>query len=77
MNMLAEVYANIDNTIPIWGVLVAMVFGAFYIVKMKFEVDQLRTDMTQMKKTMEKDMTELKGLIHECILDRNHYGKHK
>ena len=76
MNMLSEVYAQIDNTIPIWGVLVAMVFGAFYIVKMKFELDQLRTDMTELKVTMDKDMKELKELIHECLIDKIH-GKHK
>ena len=59
MNLLTDLNANIDNTIPIWGVLVAVIFGGFYIVKMKFEIDQLG-----------KDMNELKELMHELLVKK-------
>ena len=46
-----------DMTIPIWGVLGAVAVGTFYIISMKFELDYLK-----------KELTELKAMIHELIL---------
>ena len=51
-----EVTTTIDMIIPIWGVLVAMVLGAFYIIKMKFELDQLS-----------KDLKEIKAMVHAIL----------
>jgi len=59
-----EVTTTIDMIIPMWGVLVAMVFGAFYIIKMKFELDQLSKDLT----TLGKDLKEIKDMVHALLV---------
>lgn len=60
MKLLTDVYAHIDNTIPLWSIVVALALGSFYIIKMKFEVDQLRKDLTEIKEMMHEFLTPKK-----------------
>jgi len=55
--MKAEV--TVDMVIPFWGAFTAVVVGGFYLVKMKFEMDQLS-----------KDLKEIKELVHELLVKK-------
>jgi len=50
---------HLDNSIPVWGLFGALGFGAFYLIKMYFELDGVK-----------KELKDLKELIHELILKK-------
>ena len=51
-----KIETTIDMVVPIWGVLCAMILGAFYIVKMRIDMDH-----------MSKELKEIKELIFESL----------
>lgn len=65
MRLLAEITAQVDNTIPLWGILTGIVFGVFYLVKMHFELQALK-----------KEMAEIKEMVHELLIPKSN-AKHK
>lgn len=55
-----KIETTLDMTIPIWGLLVALAIGTFYIIKMHFELDYVK-----------KELKEIKELMHEFILKKD------
>lgn len=60
MKLLAEITAHVDNTIPIWGIFIGIISGVFYLVKMHFEIESLK-----------KEMSEIKEMVHELLLPKS------
>jgi cell division protein FtsB len=61
-----EVTTHIDLTLPLWGMLVAAVFGAYYILQMNFELASLKKDVELLRKQSERlhgDIADLKDYI--------------
>jgi hypothetical protein len=44
-----EIRTTIDMTIPFWGLICACVVGAFYLIKMKFEIDEMKNELRDIK----------------------------
>lgn len=63
MKSLLELTAQVDNTIPLWGILTGIILGVFYLVKMHFELQALK-----------KEMAEIKEMVHELLIPKT---KHK
>lgn len=44
-----EVKATLDMTIPLWGILVSLMTGVYYIIKLSFDVNKLKVDVEELK----------------------------
>jgi len=61
---------SLDTTIPLWGLAIAFCTGAFYSVKMHFEMNALKKEMVDLKEDVNAELKDLKQLIHELILKK-------
>lgn len=52
MLLQLQVTSTIDMTVPFWGVLSALIFGAFHMVRMHMELKTLREEMREIKNFM-------------------------
>jgi hypothetical protein len=50
-----EVKATLDMTIPLWGILTALCIGMFYLIKLSFDVNLLKTQLAEIKDSLKKD----------------------
>lgn len=49
-----EVKATVDMTIPLWGILLSLMTGVYYIIKLSFSVESLKKEMAQIRITLKK-----------------------
>jgi hypothetical protein len=61
-----ETKITLDTTIPIWGVLSAMIVGAFFIIKMHFKIEMLNKLLGDNM----KELKDIKELIHELLIKK-------
>jgi cell division protein FtsL len=69
--MLMEFSSTLDMTIPFWGILCALVAGAYFIVNMNFKITMLEKEIHEQKKTL----SEIKALVYEILKPHEHFKK--
>jgi hypothetical protein len=47
--ILVEFQSTLDMTIPFWGILTAMAFGAYHMLRMHFELQSVRKEFKELK----------------------------
>ena len=57
------VTTTIDMTVPIWGIAVSLVAGAYFIVNMNLKITLLEREMQLQKKTLD----EIKEMFYEFV----------
>lgn len=69
--MLMEFSSTIDMTIPFWGILCAMVAGAYFIINMNFKITLLKKEIEDQKEILD----EIKELVYEILKPHQHFKK--
>ena len=69
-----EIVGSVDMTIPLWGILIALASGAWFIIDMRSNMKLMEKDMSSKMQLMEKDMkaqnkelSEIKELLYKFI----------
>lgn len=60
-----EVIGKLDMTVPLWGILIAMASGAWFIIDMRSNMKLMESDMRSKMLLMEKDMKAQNKELHE------------
>lgn len=69
-----EVIGKLDMTVPLWGILISMFGGAWFIIGMNNKMQLMEKDMSSKMELMDRDLKsqnkelrEIKELLYKFI----------